>query len=93
LGANGFYYFRTANGCDSSLSSDIKDRAGPMDKIKMLFLGKDNAYYFLKFDGSRGWELKGQYPRLNQALEERTEAPLVSSKWTHISEDHRNAKY
>jgi hypothetical protein len=93
LGANGNFYVRTTTGWYSFLSLDIIDRVGPINKVKALWLGKDNAYCFVRLDGTKGWALKDQYPELNEGLQESKEAPVVSSKSTYITEYKCNVTY
>ncbi|KAK6439785.1 hypothetical protein LTR95_003993 [Oleoguttula sp. CCFEE 5521] len=64
LGPNGNYFIRTAWGASHKLPADATAHLVNIANVEKFYFGKNGAWVALKHDGSRSWDLKGQYGNL-----------------------------
>ncbi|KAL1590965.1 hypothetical protein WHR41_00395 [Cladosporium halotolerans] len=68
LGSNSQYFIRTAWGASYNIPKDAETYLGNMALVENFWFGKNGAWVATKYDGSRCWDLKGQYPGLIERI-------------------------
>ncbi|OQO14982.1 hypothetical protein B0A48_00364 [Cryoendolithus antarcticus] len=70
LGPNANYFIRTAWGASHKLPADATAHLVNIANVEKFYFGKNGAWVALKYDGSRSWDLKGQYGNLADYIKE-----------------------
>ncbi|KAK6428271.1 hypothetical protein LTR95_015585 [Oleoguttula sp. CCFEE 5521] len=70
LGPSGNYFIRTAWGASHKLPADATAHLVNIANVEKFYFGKNGAWVALKYDGSRSWDLKGQYGNLANYIKE-----------------------
>jgi hypothetical protein len=66
LGPNGCYFMRSEWGCSHNTPKNFPEE--DFTKVKRMWWGYNNAYVIERFDGSRTWQLHGNYGKLGDHI-------------------------